>query len=922
MRIRIISLLLVVFLFVGFIPTPVRAEGIITRDLIIVSMGDSYSSGEGIDDFYDSNLPIEERVESQDWLAHRSQNAWGGQLTLDGVDGQMRDNRNTHWFFVATSGAKTKHLDHKFTKDYHKNINSGLIVSGNLALFGSERIDAQLDVIDKIHDNGKTVDYVTLTIGGNDADFAKIITSCVVGSTYLTMSRMYTKLWNVWDRFFEKGGIRDSIKASYQKINSKAPEAHIIVAGYPKLLDAKGFTISKEEADVVNRNVSMFNAEIEEIVKECQNEGMPISFVPVDGDFKGHEAFTEDPYLNGIYIGTKAQDINDTEFTSAYSMHPNLKGAEVYRSLVQDEIDRLEQEREPEQRTETAEYQQADNINYKPSDYANDLAARMLSDMFIEKSSLDGNSYVYDADNDGTMDWLFEFTAGDGRPMWMVAPVGGKSELLYLRDQSAAGGASLEMSSSGKIIAEKSYSSAGTGMSTYFPINGEEVAGHHYESVFNGEKYELEFEYRVNGSPATEDEYNKTVNDLGLSEIMFPHSIDSVKTIGYSIPGDSIPSIASELATFNFVTDSYTGDFNGDGYTDAIIIADLSDGKPKGTSISPIYAEADLDDTITWSGSGIIIASGPDGTADVTISSAEAVRQTSEYQSANRNEELVSDAFSGVIPANTNQSLGHVEATYYVPQINISSSKISAINSEIMEISKDDIDAVNGSNDYAEIMESHYEWAKNGNILSLLYVRTSVHDYVFHYVYNINIAERRLATQEEVLAECRYSEQGYRFEAKKAMGSAFWDFAGPNPDPFLDEMLQQTMSDENVSAAQPYMNSKGHLCIACLIKVPAGGGNLPKLIDLDFYSVSPFYAESITGSGTDYFAPQGIKYIANVSSSAYLRTTPESRDDNIIMEVPLGEIVNYVGYEENGFSRVNYRGTYGYVNNDYLSDNP
>ena len=52
-------------------------------DHIIVSLGDSYSSGEGIEPFYAQDLPLAEKVKAPDWLAHRSQNAWGGMLTLE-----------------------------------------------------------------------------------------------------------------------------------------------------------------------------------------------------------------------------------------------------------------------------------------------------------------------------------------------------------------------------------------------------------------------------------------------------------------------------------------------------------------------------------------------------------------------------------------------------------------------------------------------------------------------------------------------------------------------------------------------------------------------------------------------------------------------------------------------------------------------
>ncbi len=39
----------------------------------MVSLGDSYSSGEGIEPFYGQNEPTADKVKNQDWLAHRSE---------------------------------------------------------------------------------------------------------------------------------------------------------------------------------------------------------------------------------------------------------------------------------------------------------------------------------------------------------------------------------------------------------------------------------------------------------------------------------------------------------------------------------------------------------------------------------------------------------------------------------------------------------------------------------------------------------------------------------------------------------------------------------------------------------------------------------------------------------------------------------
>ena len=53
------------------LPVSASAKGT-DGSTIVVSLGDSYSSGEGIPEFYGQNKKWEEKVYDEDWLAHRS----------------------------------------------------------------------------------------------------------------------------------------------------------------------------------------------------------------------------------------------------------------------------------------------------------------------------------------------------------------------------------------------------------------------------------------------------------------------------------------------------------------------------------------------------------------------------------------------------------------------------------------------------------------------------------------------------------------------------------------------------------------------------------------------------------------------------------------------------------------------------------
>ena len=90
---------------------------------VIVSLGDSYSAGEGLDDYYDSELSLDKKVKSQDWLSHRSRTSWPGQLTLADPSKNkiiMNTRRNENWYFAAMSSAVAYDIDHSAKKDYLK----------------------------------------------------------------------------------------------------------------------------------------------------------------------------------------------------------------------------------------------------------------------------------------------------------------------------------------------------------------------------------------------------------------------------------------------------------------------------------------------------------------------------------------------------------------------------------------------------------------------------------------------------------------------------------------------------------------------------------------------------------------------------------------------------------------------------------
>ncbi len=316
----------------------------ISASKIIVSLGDSYSSGEGIEKFYGQDKKVEKKVSDSDWLAHRSKNSWPGMLTLPGVKGTMADyhGKNSHWYFVAASGAKIIDLEGKQEKEYKQKYNSSIEIEG------SKKLDPQLDIFDKLEKQGKKADYVTITIGGNDAEFAEIINSAAKRSAYFHVNNVADKLNHVWYQFYKDYGIKYQLAIIYERISRKAGEqADIIVAGYPLLFSKlfKPVYLSFYEINLINDSVHVFNEEIKEIVKNSQKRGFKIHYVSVEKEFDGHGAYAWDPFINKIMLRQK-EDINISKLHSDYSVHPNLKGAKAYAKCVQRKINEIEKDRQ------------------------------------------------------------------------------------------------------------------------------------------------------------------------------------------------------------------------------------------------------------------------------------------------------------------------------------------------------------------------------------------------------------------------------------------------------------------------------------------------------------------------------------------------------------------------------------------------
>ena len=304
-----------------------QAWAITDGNPVVVSMGDSYSSGEGTEPFYGQNGS--DKYADVDWLAHRSEKAWSGQLTLRGKT--LKDIRDDGWYFTAISGAECRHI---LSDSQHKDYEKDAFHSGGVDL------PCQSNVFVNEGLSGK-VDYVTLTIGGNDVDFVGVVTAATLDGKHVRLGGLSEKLRSSLAKF--KNQTKSDIMKTYNHVLDKAgSQATLVVAGYPHLVPPTGrFAWCREdEATLINAAVDTFDTQIKEMVATCGKSG--VEFVDVRGEFAGHE----EQYINNVHIGANDQDLMRFHLAhdqaSAYSVHPNADGQAAYARAVQRKIDDLE----------------------------------------------------------------------------------------------------------------------------------------------------------------------------------------------------------------------------------------------------------------------------------------------------------------------------------------------------------------------------------------------------------------------------------------------------------------------------------------------------------------------------------------------------------------------------------------------------
>ncbi|MFE2328677.1 SGNH/GDSL hydrolase family protein [Streptomyces sp. NPDC059385] len=215
-----------------------QAAAAAQADFGYVALGDSYSSGVGAGNYdgASGNCKRTTRAYPALWAAAHAPQTFS---------------------FAACSGART-----------------GDVLSGQLGPLNSG------------------TDLVSITIGGNDAGFSDVMTTCVLQSEATCVARVNQA------KAYVDSTLPGQLDQVYDAISGRAPSAHVVVLGYPRFYKLNGTCVTgltEGERSAINGAADYLNAAI---AKRAANHGF--TFASVAGAFTGHEICSGDAWLHSV----------------------------------------------------------------------------------------------------------------------------------------------------------------------------------------------------------------------------------------------------------------------------------------------------------------------------------------------------------------------------------------------------------------------------------------------------------------------------------------------------------------------------------------------------------------------------------------------------------------------------------------------
>jgi lysophospholipase L1-like esterase len=343
-----------------------------------VAMGDSYASGEGLLPF---NADSDYNYSGMTHSCHRSSQAYPELVTLPGQSTPIaqqaaQPGSNTSFAFTACSGVETNAMswDSAVVDSTPTSWDSaGYVDWGNYGLnYGSPSDPSavstptlgstvgELPQADEGWLNPET-SLVTVTIGGNDARFSDVLSACAETDNLLTtdgngcsstgyyMKRASNGVTDPQPLYETEQTVIKDLQAHlvgvYNAIAAAAPNAMIVVVGYPRLFPgdqaptapcAPDAAVDFPIPDVawLNQMGDLLDQTISQAVTAVNAQTGRVFYIDPNSAFEGHRVCDSAPWINGIV--NEETSTSGTSTPGIDSFHPNAFGQAALGQLVTD----------------------------------------------------------------------------------------------------------------------------------------------------------------------------------------------------------------------------------------------------------------------------------------------------------------------------------------------------------------------------------------------------------------------------------------------------------------------------------------------------------------------------------------------------------------------------------------------------------
>jgi lysophospholipase L1-like esterase len=303
-----------------------------------VALGDSFSSGAGGATFFQPNNQCA-----------RSTTAYSTMVELPGNPGasiyqlSQAGTPDIQWGFQACAGSMTPSV-----------LTNGLFGDPipQLALDRSADIDNAYDLpVDA------STSLVTITIGGNDIGFGQFMNFCGF-SANCTTEKYQGKLFSEWMATL-RNELSPKLDRVYSTIRTQAPQAKVLVLGYPQLFPAAAAqqkcaslaqrTYTKKVGGKVEKRTIGYSTVEQKYLRQvttdlnaliaARAQANGVQFVAVDSFFAGHEVCGKlGEWINGPSLQRPTEGQN---WLTGKSFHPNSFGdAMGYAAAINQQLNR------------------------------------------------------------------------------------------------------------------------------------------------------------------------------------------------------------------------------------------------------------------------------------------------------------------------------------------------------------------------------------------------------------------------------------------------------------------------------------------------------------------------------------------------------------------------------------------------------